>query len=252
MQSQIQTQKSKSPLWQNAEHDAARGGSDTVSTKALDEMTRAIAALVSDTLGNTTASGREAIHKESWFTTMKRDRAAFKSVISYELVLTKLKSIHEKQGLVDESEIAILECMHYLTYCEGPLQALTGQLCLYAVRGGKSFEVRREPQTISISTPEAILETSLDEKLNFLAACGVRIPSGTYNRKLRNSIAHLDFSVERDGSISNANERITYQRLERSVWNIRDVFVAMYRAISGVVGKFLKQDGWKGPYPPSI
>lgn len=220
-----------------------------VSAAALDEMTVFITGLVKNSLGQMTPQTREAVHKESWFTTMKRDRAAFKSTISFELTLLKLKEQDKKHGILTDAEIAVLECMHYLANIEGPLQTMCAQLCLYAVKAGLTFEVRRGTQTVQITTAEAILQTGMDDKLKFLAECNVRIPPGTYNRKLRNSIAHMDFSVADDGTISYDDEEITYGRLERLVWNTRDVYVTIQRALAGVVGEFLRKDGWRGPTP---
>lgn len=220
-----------------------------VSVAALEEMTAFIKGLVKNSLGQMTPHARESVHKESWFTTMKRDRAAFKSTISFEQTLLKLKKQHEEDGFLTDAEIAVLECLHYLVNVEGPLQTMCAQLCLYAIKAGLTFVVRRGAQVVQITTADAILESSMDEKLGFLAECNVRIPPGTYNRKLRNSIAHMDFSVANDGTISYENGKITYSRLERLVWNTRDVFVTIQRAIAEVVGEFLRRDGWRGPIP---
>jgi len=220
-----------------------------VSAAALSEMTAFVRGLVENSLGKMTPQTREAVHKESWFTTAKRDRDAFKSTISFEQTLLKLKEQDKKLGLLTDAEIAVLECVHYLVNVEGPLQTMCAQLCLYAIKAGLPFEVRRGSQTVQIATAEAILQTSMDEKLEFLARCNVRVPPGTYNRKLRNSIAHMDFGISDNGSISYDEEEITYERLERLVWNTRDVYVTLQRAAAGVVGEFLKKDGWRGPRP---
>jgi len=220
-----------------------------VSSRALQAMSDSIVRLVKESLTPMDAKERESVHKDSWFSTMKRDRAAFKSAISFELVLQKLQALYDEQGLLTEMEIAVLECIHYLMNVEGPLQTISAQLCLYAVKAGSSFEVRRGTQIDRILTSEAILDTSMDEKLRFLASCHVRIPPGIWNRKLRNSVAHMDFSIKADGTVGYDNEEISYAKLQRLVWNTRDVFVAMQRAVAGVVGAFLKKDGWTGPLP---
>jgi hypothetical protein len=223
-----------------------------VSDAALSEMSALVTGLVRNSLGGMSRKEREALHMESWFTTMKRDRAAFKSTISFELTLEKLREEHESRGLLTDAEIAVLECLHYLTNVEGPLQTMVAQLCLYAIRANLVFEVRRGTRVERITTANGILATSTDEKLRFLADCGVRIPPGTYNRKLRNSIAHMDFSVGDNGTISYDDHTIPYSRVQRLVWNTRDVFVTLQRAVAAVVGEFIKRDGWRGPVPKAL
>jgi hypothetical protein len=223
-----------------------------VSDPALEEMSVFITGLVKNSLGRMTPEAREAVHKESWFTTMKRDRATFKTTMSFEETLLKLKKQHEESGLLTDAEIAVLECLHYLVNVEGPLQTMSAQLCLYAVKAGLKFEVKRGKQIVQITTGEAVQQTSMDEKLAFLAECGARVPPGTYNRKLRNSVAHMDFSVDDDGTISYGGERIAYLRVERLAWSTRDVFVTAQRAIAGVVGEFLRRDGWRGHIPKPL
>src|SRR3989454_10668086 len=129
---------------------------------------------------------------------------------------------------------------------------MCAQLCLYAVKANLPVEVRRHGATFTIATPEEILRTSLSEKLAFLETCNVRIPPGIYNPKLRNSVAHMDFTVLDDGTISYDDEQIAYDRLERLVWNTRDVFVTIQRAVANVVGEFLRRDGWRGPFPTPL
>lgn len=223
-----------------------------VSAEVLSEMTAFVSGLVRNSIRRMTPQQREAAHKESWFTTMQRDRAAFKSTISYELLLLKLKEQDKKLHLLTAAEIAVLECLHYLVNVEGPLQTMCAQLCLYATKAGLTFEVRRDGQTFPVTTAEAILQTSMNEKLEFLESCNVRIPPGIYNPKLRNSIAHMDFSVSDEGTIAYDNEEIAYDRLERLVWNTRDVFVTLQRAVAAVVGEFLRKDGWRGPIPDPL
>jgi len=223
-----------------------------VSPEVLAEMTACVAGLVTNSLGEMSPAEREAVHRESWFTTMQRDRAAFKSTIAYEQMLLKLKEQEKSKALLTPAEIAVLECLHYLVHVEGPLQTMCAQLCLYAVKANLPFEVRRHGATFTIATPEEILRTSLSEKLAFLETCNVRIPPGIYNPKLRNSVAHMDFTVLDDGTISYDDEQIAYDRLERLVWNTRDVFVTIQRAVANVVGEFLRRDGCRGPFPTPL
>ena len=215
-------------------------------------MTAFVAGLVKNSLGQMSPQERESVHRQSWFTTMERDRAAFKSTITYEQLILKLKEQDKQHGLLTDAEIAVLEGLHYLVNVEGPLQTMCAQLCLYAIKAGLPFEVQRGGQPGQVTTAEMILQTSMNEKLEFLEACKVRIPPGIYNPKLRNSVAHMDFSVSDAGTISYDDEEITYERLERLVWTARDVFVTLQRAVAGVVGEFLVKDGWKGPIPAPL
>src|SRR3989475_3253118 len=217
-----------------------------VSPEVLAEMTACVVGLVTNSLGGMSPAEREAVHRDWWSTTMQRDGAAFKTTIAYEQMLLKLKEQEKSKALLTDAEIAVLEGLHYLVNVEGPLQTMCAQLCLYAIKAGLAFEVQRGGRPVQITTAEMILQTSMNEKLEFLEACNVRIPPGIYNPKLRNSVAHMDFSVSNDQTISYDDEQITYERLERLVWNTRDVFVTLQRAVASVVGEFFVKDSLPG------
>ncbi len=214
--------------------------STNVDKQALDLLHRGIIAVASKALSPLTDQQREALHRESWLTILQRDRHAFTNTIAFEETIERLRKTQvAEEGEVYKEEAALMECLHYLVWCEGPFQTILAEICFLAVNAGAKFVVKRYPKEKPLSSAEDILETSVTEKTRFLHGEGIIIPQGIFDVKLRNAVAHMDFEVTGEGEIRYDSRRIDLWRLQRKNWAMRDTCVTMQEAIADGVGLYL-------------
>lgn len=105
---------------------------------------------------------------------------------------------------IEEKEFSLLFLIHYLFMVEGPFTLQVDTVAYSLVASGKKFYsnyLKRNVQHF-----QDLESTSLSKKLKFLQRNGLGIISDSYDRKLRNRIAHLSFKIDKEGTVHLKNE----------------------------------------------
>jgi len=185
------------------------------------------------------------LHRESWFTIMRRDHRAFKATLALEETIERLRQAQLANGTVFIQEAALMECVHYLVWFEGPLNTILGELCFLGVRAALPFRVKRDSEWVQLTTPQDIMDASVSLKAGYLRSNQVRLPQGVCDTKLRNAVAHMDMELTEDGSIlywprlSEQPEHTTLWKLQRRVWAVRNVCVTIQKAVAAGIRRYL-------------
>src|SRR5256712_7971317 len=116
------------------EDDEPRPAPPTVGQPALDRLRSSVISLVTEALSPLSDEEREGLHRESWFTIMRRDSHAFTATLAFEATVERLRQAQLEDGTVFIQEAALMECVHYLVWCEGPLNTILGEVCFLGVR----------------------------------------------------------------------------------------------------------------------
>ncbi len=210
--------------------------------RALDLLREGILKMADLALAPLSAHEREILHRETYLSIMKRDSRVFANTLAFEATIERLRKTQEAaEGEVLLREAGLMECLHYLIWCEGPFQMALGHVCHWAIAAGHKFVVTRRGTKWPIESPTQVLETLVSEKARFLKSGGVVIPQGIFDHRLRNSVAHMDFEITDQGRILFDSRRIDLWRLQKKNWAIRDTCVAMQRAIAEGVGRYLPE-----------
>ena len=143
-------------------------------------------------------------------------------------------------------EAALMECVHYLVWFEGPLNTILGEVCFLGVRAGLQFHVWRDSNLVmELASPQEIMDASVSSKAAYLRSNNVRLPQGVCDPKLRNAVAHMDIELAEDGSIlywprlSERPEHTNLWKLQRQVWAVRDVCITIQKAVADTIGHYL-------------
>ena len=118
--------------------------------------------------------------------------------------LTEVKIIPKKRLFV--------ELFYYLGLSEGFLSQLVQSIALILMENGHDIY---DPQRMKfVKRYRDLDKVSLFVKLQFLEEHGLKYLTETYNRKLRNCIAHLKLNLNDDGTITN---KITGEKIEEEI-----------------------------------
>ena len=216
----------------------------TVSQPALDLLRSGVISIATRALSPLSDEEREMVHRESWFTILRRDHRAFKATLAFEETIERLRKTQLADGTVFIQEAALMECLHYLVWFEGPLNTRLGEVCFLGVRGGTPFLVKRDSDWVQLVSPQEIMDASVSLKAGYLRSNQVRLPQGVCETKLRNAVAHMDIELTEDGSIlywprlSEQPEHTNIWKLQRQVWAVRDVCITIQKAVADTIGQY--------------
>lgn len=105
---------------------------------------------------------------------------------------------------IEEKELSLLFLIHYLFMVEGPFTLQVDNIAYSLVASGKRLRSRYLKRNVQqFRDLESI---SLRDKLSFLKKNGMGIISDSFDRKLRNHIAHLTFKINKEGTVHLKNE----------------------------------------------
>ena len=147
---------------------------------------------------------------------LKIERLSKMIIESTEQMLPVLYSLHEIEELTEVKIIPkkrlFIELFYYLGLSEGLLSHLVQSIALILMENGHDIY---DPQRMKfVKSYRDLDKISLFVKLQFLEEHGLKYLTETYNRKLRNCIAHLKLNLNDDGTITN---KITGEKIEEEI-----------------------------------
>jgi len=228
------------------ENDRREPAPLTVGKPILDRLSSEVTSIVTQALSPLSADERNALHRQSWFTIIRRDKNAFVATLAFEATIERLQQSQAKNGTVFIQEAVLMECIHYLVWCEGPLNTILGEVCFLGVRAGFPFRSWRNSELVQLDSPQDIMDTSVSLKAGYLQANHVTFPQGVFDPKVRNAIAHMDFKLTPEGDIlywsrlSGRPEHTTLWKLQRRVWALRDVCITIEKTVADGIARYLQ------------
>ncbi len=217
----------------------------SLSQAALDILKNGVTSIVTQALSPLSPEEREMLHRESWFTIIRRDQRAFRATVAFEETIERLRQAQLTDGAVLIYEAALMECVHYLVWFEGPLNTIISEVCLLGVRADLPFRVKRDSEWVQLTSSQEIMDTPVPLKAGYLRANQVRLPQGVCDPKLRNAVAHMDIELTDEGRIvywprlSSKPEHTNLWKLQRQVWAVRAVCITIQKALADTIGKYL-------------
>jgi hypothetical protein len=122
-------------------------------------------------------------------------RTTFGNFSNFEQLLDKIK----KQLQLSPKEVAVLFMIDYLVAVESLLTYIVDTIVFAIVSTGKTLIDTRTQKSVILL--EEIQLVPLGTKLNFLTANGFSMIAKRCSVRIRNSSAHLNYTVDKDGNI---------------------------------------------------
>lgn len=142
---------------------------------------------------------------------------------------TILSLLHKKlkpQFFSIEERAAITLHLEYLTLVEGLFATEINFLIFILIANGHDLYSTRKGNYVK--TPGDIEEVNLAFRLKFLRAHGFRMVTKRVDVKLRNSVAHLFYEIDKSGTIKVGRKRITQAEYSKLYEKLRNVSYALH------------------------
>lgn len=138
------------------------------------------------------------------------------------LILRKLNS----QAFSKREQRIISLHLEYLSLVEGFFAPEVNFLVFTLAANGCDFYSRFHRK--NLDRLDDIEETSLASKLEFLRKHGFKIVADKPNIKLRNSVAHLFYYIENDGTVRIGKQKITQEKYAKLYEGLRNVSIGLH------------------------